>query len=146
MQRNSVASRFWQAERARSIGCKAGQQPTPRLDFPGAERALKPSMTQTLLRRTNAPLPPALALASVETDAFEKVEIHEMVEIDGWPEMRELRNLPVPAGRMVRLQPGDLHLMLKKPKSHLTAGQKIDLNLTFDNGQQQTIAARVAKR
>ena len=87
-----------------------------------------------------------IALASVETDAFEKVEIHEMVEIDGWPEMRELRNLPVPAGRMVRLQPGGLHLMLKKPKSHLTAGQKIDLNLTFDNGQQQTIVARVSKR
>ena len=47
---------------------------------------------------------------------------------------------------MVRLEPGGLHLMLKQPKAPLHPGQRIDLNLTFDNGQQQTIVAGVAKR
>ena len=47
---------------------------------------------------------------------------------------------------MVRLEPGGIHLMLKHPKSPLNPGQKIDLKLTFDNGQEQSILARVAKR
>jgi copper(I)-binding protein len=36
--------------------------------------------------------------------------------------------------------------MLKKPRRHLTTGQKVDLALTFKSGKKQTVSINVAAR
>lgn len=71
-------------------------------------------------------------LVSVETDAAERVEIHEMDEVDGVMRMREIEGgLEVPAGGEVALRPGGYHLMLMGAGG-LEAGQQVDAVLVFE--------------
>src|SRR5690606_26223594 len=72
-------------------------------------------------------------LVSVETDAAERVEIHEMDEVDGVMRMREVEGgLEIPAGGQVALQPGGYHLMLMGAREGLEAGQQVDAVLVFE--------------
>jgi len=87
-----------------------------------------------------------LQVARVESDAFETVEIHEMAPVDGMMKMRRIRNLVIPARGQVALEPGGMHLMLKRPRAPLNAGEKIDVTLTFESGRQQTVSVQVAAR
>jgi len=59
------------------------------------------------------------------------VELHAMRDEGGVMRMRELRDIEVPAGRTVRLEPGGLHLMLVDPKAPLRAGERVPLTLEF---------------
>lgn len=71
-------------------------------------------------------------LLSVETDAAERVEVHEMEEVDGVMRMREIEGgLEIPAGGEVALQPGGYHLMLMGAAG-LEAGQQVDAVLVFE--------------
>lgn len=73
-------------------------------------------------------------LVAVETDAAERVEIHEMEEVDGVMRMRELQDgLEVPAAGHVELVPGGYHLMLMEPREGLEAGQQVDATLVFEH-------------
>lgn len=85
-------------------------------------------------------------LEKIESDAFKKIEIHEMAMVNGLMEMHEVNELPVPAKSQVSFQPGGMHLMLMGPQKHFTAGQKIDMTLTFKSGQQQTLTVSVVDR
>lgn len=80
-----------------------------------------------------------ISLVSIQSDTYEAVEIHEMAVVDGLMEMHELTEFVVPAGGQAHLKPGSTHLMLKQPKQNLSKGDKVDLTLTFDTGQLQTI-------
>lgn len=72
-------------------------------------------------------------LVSVETDAAERVEIHELEEVEGVMRMREVQGgLEVPAGGEVALQPGGYHLMLMGAREGLEAGQQVDGVLVFE--------------
>ena len=85
-----------------------------------------------------------LKLVSIESDAFDKVEVHEMVVVDGLMTMREVANMVVPANGQVQMQPGGKHLMLIGPQQHLKNGQKVDLTLIFESGLEQTVSVKVA--
>lgn len=87
-----------------------------------------------------------VTLVKVESEAYEKIEVHEMTTVDGFMKMREITNLVIPAKGQVQFAPGGMHLMLKKPQQHLTTGQKVDLTLTFESGKKQTVSITVAAR
>ncbi|WDE03210.1 copper chaperone PCu(A)C [Thalassomonas viridans] len=87
-----------------------------------------------------------LTLVQVESDAFNRVEIHEMAMVDGLMVMYELDELSVPAYGRMALLPGGKHLMLKSPIKPLSKDDSIALTLIFKSGQQQKVFVKVAKK
>lgn len=88
----------------------------------------------------------AVTLLKVESEAFENIEVHEMVRVEGMMEMREVTNMDIPAGGQIRFEPGGKHLMLMGPREHLATGQKVDMTLTFKSGTKQMLSVKVATR
>jgi len=87
-----------------------------------------------------------VTLAKVESDAFNKIEVHEMAVVDGMMEMREVTDLTIPAKGQISFEPGGKHLMLMGPRTQLEKGQKVDMTLTFKSGKKQTVSVQVAAR
>ena len=87
-----------------------------------------------------------VTLLKVESDAYAKIEVHEMVAVDGLMEMREVEDLSIPANGQIRFEPGGKHLMLMGPKEHLKTGQKVDMTLLFKSGKKQTVSIQVAAK
>ena len=87
-----------------------------------------------------------VTLLKVESDAYDKIEVHEMVMVDGMMEMREVKDLSIPGNGQIRFEPGGKHLMLMGPKEHLTTGQKVDMTLVFKSGKIQTVSIQVAAK
>lgn len=83
-------------------------------------------------------------LLSADTEAAERVEIHEMKMRGEVMAMRQLTGgLPVPAGKTVELKPGGYHMMLIKPKRPLAEGQSVTLTLRFRKAGEQKVAFMV---
>jgi protein SCO1/2 len=87
-----------------------------------------------------------VTLVKVESDAFDNVEVHEMVTVEGMMEMNEVTDMVIPAKGQIHFEPGGKHLMLMGPKQHLATGEKVDMTLTFKSGKQQTVSVKVAAR
>ena len=80
----------------------------------------------------------AAKLVKVESAIADSVEIHSMIMKNGVMEMRKLETLALPAGKLVKLAPGNLHLMLIDVKQQLKPGDKVPFKLTLqydDNSQ-----------
>jgi copper(I)-binding protein len=90
--------------------------------------------------------PEDLTLVSIESTAFDKVEMHEMATVDGLMKMKKIVDLVIPANGQVRFTPGGRHLMLLGPKERPTAGQVVELTLVFESGARQKVAVGVADR
>ena len=84
-----------------------------------------------------------LSLLSIHTDQAKLAEIHESVEIDGMMRMREITPFLVPAGSTVELRPLGKHIMLMKLNGALTQGETIDLRVTFSDGVEIPVAAKI---
>ena len=84
-------------------------------------------------------------IVSISSDAFEKVEIHQTMNIDGVMSMHPINTLVLEANGMVSLKPGGMHLMLMKPTRELKIGDEIELVLQFDNDSSQVIIMTVKK-
>ena len=87
-----------------------------------------------------------LTLIKVESDAYENIEVHEMVSVDGLMEMREVTDLNISPNGQIQFAPGGKHLMMMGPKQHLSKGQKVDMTLTFKSGKKQLVSIKVAAR
>ena len=87
-----------------------------------------------------------VTLVNVESDAFESIDIHEMVSADGLMTMREIKGLVIPASGRVELAPGGKHLMMRNPRTNIVAGQKIEFTLNFESGSSQTVSVAVARK
>jgi len=87
-----------------------------------------------------------VVLVKVESEAFESIEVHEMVKVDGFMKMREVTDMVITAQGQIRLEPGGKHLMMMGPREHLTKGQEVVMTLTFRSGKQQTVSVKVADR
>jgi len=84
-------------------------------------------------------------LLSVETDGFEKVEMHK-TEVHGkMTHMVPQKELIVPAGETVMLEPGGYHLMLMRPARSFSAGDEISLKFRFKDGEIVDLKAIVRK-
>jgi len=88
----------------------------------------------------------AVTLVKVESSAYKSIEVHEMVPVDGFMEMREVTNMTIAANERITFAPGGQHLMLMGPKEHLKTGQMVDMTLTFKSGKKQKVTVQVAAR
>lgn len=85
-------------------------------------------------------------LVGVAADFAAKVEIHSMEHANGVMKMRPLpEGIAIPAGDMVELAPGGLHLMLMGLKQTLQAGQMLEVELTFASGLTLRLPAHVKR-
>ena len=84
-------------------------------------------------------------LLSIEADGFEKVEMHK-TEVHGkMTHMVLQKELLVPAGETVLLEPGGYHLMLMRPAKSFRAGDNITLKFSFKDGEVLSQKAEVRK-
>lgn len=76
-----------------------------------------------------------ITLIAADSSAAGSVEIHSMEMKNGVMKMRMLEELPLKAGKAVKLGPGGLHLMLFDLQKPLKVGEKIELTLCFRDKQ-----------
>ncbi|HEX9450700.1 MAG TPA: copper chaperone PCu(A)C [Burkholderiales bacterium] len=74
-----------------------------------------------------------LRLTGVKSAAAETAEVHQMKMEKGMMRMRPVPFLELPAGKPVKLQPGGYHVMLFDLRQSLVPGQKLKLELTFED-------------
>ncbi len=86
-----------------------------------------------------------VTIVSASSDAFEKVEFHDMAMKDGMMQMRELKGIEIPASGQVQFVPGGKHLMLKNPKRRVKDGDIVSVELMFSSGTAQTLNIGVKK-
>jgi hypothetical protein len=77
-------------------------------------------------------------LTKVESLAANAVEIHMMSMKNGVMEMRMLETMPLPAGKVVKLEPGGFHLMLIDLKKPLKAGEEVAFTLYLKDAKGGT--------
>jgi len=90
--------------------------------------------------------PEKVTLVAVQSDTFEKIEMHQMTIVDGMMKMQELENLVIPPNGRASFSPGGQHLMMHGPREFLTTDDTVDLTLIFDSGIRQNIAVKVTTR
>lgn len=85
------------------------------------------------------------ALVSATSDSFEKIELHKTEMDAGVAKMKKQDSVNIAAGKTVKFEPGGLHLMLINPKQAIKAGNKVELTLSFSNGDSMKVTAEVKK-
>ena len=77
-------------------------------------------------------------------DIAGKVQVHEMAMNNGVMTMRPVdKGLTIEPGKMVKLAPGGLHLMLLDLKSPLKQGDKVPLTLEFERAGKVSLSLEV---
>ncbi len=84
-----------------------------------------------------------VALTAVSSSRFNEVQLHKTEKQDGIMKMVRQKQMDIPAGGSLTLEPGGYHLMLMDPKSALHVGEQIDFQLKFDNNLTLNINAPV---
>ena len=85
----------------------------------------------------------------VDPSIAARVEIHETSMMEGEGDMsgqmmmQEVGEIALPAGEMVELRPGGLHIMLLELPAPLTVGQTFDLTLSFESADDQVVEIEV---
>ena len=82
-------------------------------------------------------------LVGAETDAAERVEIHESRLVDDVMRMNEIDGVDVPPGGTVELRPGGIHLMLLGLTRALVDGDEIHLTLQFESLGELSVSVPV---
>jgi copper(I)-binding protein len=82
-------------------------------------------------------------LTSVRTDIADTVELHETSTEGGSMSMQQVDGIDIPSGGDAVLEPGGLHVMLVGVTQELTEGDTVDLTLTFEAADDQTVSAEV---
>ncbi|MDP2835027.1 MAG: copper chaperone PCu(A)C [Pseudomonadota bacterium] len=75
-------------------------------------------------------------------------ELHFMKMENGVMEMRQVKEIALPKGKTVRLEPGDLHVMFIGLKGQIKPGQKVPLTLVVKeaDGKEQKLAVEAEVR
>ena len=83
------------------------------------------------------------SLTAVESDASKVAELHTHLMEEGMMKMRRVEKIDLPAGKIVKLQPGGLHVMLIDLERPLSAGEDVEISLIFEDGSRSTLKAPV---
>ena len=75
------------------------------------------------------------ALVEARSSVSKVVELHTHKKEGGMMRMRRIDKMEIKAGSETVLKPGGLHVMFIGLKQQLKEGQKVDLELVFDDGQ-----------
>ena len=74
------------------------------------------------------------ALVNAHSNVSKVVELHTHKKEGGMMRMRRVKQIDIKAGSETVLKPGGLHVMFIGLKQQLKAGDKVELELEFDNG------------
>ena len=78
-------------------------------------------------------------LVGVTTPVAQSVELHLMSHDNGMMKMREVKEVPLPAGRVVNLSQEGYHLMLMNLKEPIKEGTTVPLTLMIQLADKKTI-------
>ena len=83
------------------------------------------------------------ALVNARSNISKVVELHTHKKEGGMMRMRQVKRIDIKAGSKTVLKPGGLHVMFIGLKQQLKAGDKIELELEFDDGSTEKLMAPV---
>ena len=89
--------------------------------------------------------PTAIEITRAESENYSSIEFHETIHEDGMARMIRHDSLKISANSKLELKRGGPHLMLFNPVKPLTAGDKVDINLTTKDNNSLTITVTVEK-
>lgn len=84
-----------------------------------------------------------IAITSVNSDIAEKNELHTHIKENKMMKMMKIEKLVVPAKSSLELKSGGDHVMLMGLKKELKAGDEINLELSFSDGDKKSIKVPV---
>lgn len=84
-----------------------------------------------------------IAITSVNSDIAEKNELHTHIKENKMMKMMKIEKLVVPAKSSLELKSGGDHVMLMGLKKELKAGDEINLELSFSDGDKKNIKVPV---
>lgn len=85
-------------------------------------------------------------LVAIESDAAEKVELHQSTITDGIARMQPMsEGLLIPAGETVWLDDG-MHAMFVKPAKRYVVGDEVPATLVFENAGRIDVSFKVEER
>jgi copper(I)-binding protein len=87
-----------------------------------------------------------VTVTAISSPDFKNAEIHRTVIEEGIARMLPVKQLEVPAGGQLMLEPGGYHLMLFDPMRTLTEGETVTLIIHLDNGNQISAMAPVIRK
>jgi len=83
------------------------------------------------------------ALVAAASPAAEVVELHTHAMVEGMMRMRRIERIDLPAGEVVKLAPGGLHIMLIGLVAPLVIDETVEIRLSFDDGSERLVSAPV---
>lgn len=84
-----------------------------------------------------------MKLLKAESPVAGMTEIHQMSMKDGVMNMSAVDAVDIPAGKLVDLKPGGLHVMLMQLKQPIKKGDEVPLKLTFEDAAKKTFVLDV---
>ena len=84
-----------------------------------------------------------IAITSANSDIAEKNELHTHIKENEMIKMIKIEKLVVPAKSSLELKSGGEHVMLMGLKKELKAGDEINLELSFSDGDKKNIKVPV---
>ena len=84
-----------------------------------------------------------IAITSANSDVAEKNELHTHIKENKMMKMMKIEKLVVPAKSSLELKSGSDHVMLMGLKKELKAGDEINLELSFSDGDKKSIKVPV---
>lgn len=84
-----------------------------------------------------------VVIQSLQASCCAHAMVHRTRREDERVLMEHLNELVVPAHGQVKLEPGGLHIMLMGAEAPLKAGDSVNLQLQFADGQQQWVPLQV---
>lgn len=85
------------------------------------------------------------SLVAVASTAATEIQLHRVFEQDGLMKMRAVSHILVPAGGEAVLSTGGYHMMMLGVGQALRDGQRIELELSFANGEKLLLVSAVQK-
>ena len=81
-------------------------------------------------------------LLSIDSAAVDKIELHQVRTSGGVMTMRQMADLPLPAGATVEFAPGGNHAMMFGVDGRITPGTGIPMLFTFKSGAKVEVEAK----
>lgn len=87
----------------------------------------------------------AVQLRSVQSEAAQRIEMHQSIKKDGMMTMAPLASVDVPAKTTVAFAPGGRHLMIFGLNPMAASTGKLTMTMIFSNGDRIIVDAAVQK-
>lgn len=91
--------------------------------------------------RNNSDKP--ISIVGASSPVAGKVALHSMDGKKGYPEMKTVDAIEIPAGKEVEFQPGSYHLMMQNLNTMLHVGKAYDVTLNFSDGTKADLKALI---